>query len=351
MPRSVIGPSSRPEQMGSDSDDGPAGGGRPGGGGRTGSGEPVHWAVPARQRGSPRQARRRRRLVSPQRQQPHRSRPDEGERVEVLLAVASAADETPVQAGRREAVAVSRGEAAQHVARRHRPAALDRRHDRLVRRAPSAVEHGDDRLATDGADEADRAGQGRPHRLPGAPCEVHAAMPRRPGAWRRLEAPDDLRLGRQRPHADGLIPSAVRGPGETDQQHEDDDSEDGSHPSMLRGAESSYDRAGSHLWTVVRPNRLGMVPGPRPGASTRSFHARPGRAQRFAPWGSLAYDVRSSPPGLTSHARRPRRNAPRFRTTRGRRPSVPTSSRSIGVGADRTGVWASGLPAPAGRNN
>ena len=196
---------------------------------------------PALERGSPAgSAAEARRLLTPQRQQPHGAIADQRQRVEVDLAVPAALDEPPVQAGRREAVAVGDREPAQHLTGGDHVAGGDRGHDRLVGRPSPAVHHRDHRLAADRPGEADGPGQRRQHRLAGSPRQVHAAVPGGVGRGWRLEGAYDVRLGGQRPHADGLLAQRRSGCGRTEEQGGQDAQED-PHLPMIAGARHAGD--------------------------------------------------------------------------------------------------------------
>lgn len=145
------------------------------------------------------------RFVEPQWQQPHRPAADERQRVEVDPAVPGALDEAPVEAGRREAVAVGDRETAQHLAGTDLPADLDGGHHRLVGRPAPSGHDGDHRLPADRPGEPDGARERGQDRLPGCGGQVHAAVPRGVRRGGRLEAADDVGLGVQRPRAAGLV--------------------------------------------------------------------------------------------------------------------------------------------------
>ena len=239
----------------------------------------------------------------PQRQQPHRAGPDQQQRVEVGLA----AQPAPVQARARRAVRRRRCQAADHRAGRDRPAAVDRRQHRLVRRTGRAVVDHHDPATGDGARERDRAGQRGAHRLrrgsPAGPPRGGRRPSRRPAGRSRVprrapgaaatarRAPAPPRQRRRRTTTGRPARARAAGPG---RRH-------GRRASWREAAAGRPAAEAAPRRPVEKPSR----PEPRPAGDGRD--ARPSRTDRHRRIGGgapdVAYPDRSNPCGLTSHAR------------------------------------------------
>ncbi len=218
-------------------------------------------------------------------QQPHRDRPEQGERVEVLLAPAQA----PVQAGRCRAAGVPRRQFPQRCAGGDPGADPHRRAHRLVGGAQSlGVSHGDHRSTGDHAREEHHSGTRRTDPGVGRGGQVDAPVTGQPrlGRWievadrrgRRVQRPPEDRPGgrpcrvgrrqrygchRSRRPADRMGRRSGRWEnGQRQRRHRSHQrdpvrhaspSRHGCHARSVPGPAGRRHRRGGHLWTARRP--------------------------------------------------------------------------------------------------
>jgi hypothetical protein len=132
-------------------------------------------------------------------EQPRGTGDEQGERVEVALAVTK----TPMQTGRGPAVVSFDRQGAEHGAGGHSRTGADGRCDRLVGRSQRPV--GDAHHTATGEETRvdDHTCPGRANLLTLRSRQVDATMPGTPGVRGRVEPPFDLRRGCERPHPRG----------------------------------------------------------------------------------------------------------------------------------------------------
>ena len=131
-----------------------------------------------------------------ERQQANRASANYRQRIEVGIP----AQQSPVQAGTREAVPADQVEGGDHVTHVHAVADGNARHHRFVGSAQRPVSHCDDSTTREHPGERDHAGTRRMHLAAQPSAQIHAAVTAAPTVLGQVEAVCDLiRRGAERP--------------------------------------------------------------------------------------------------------------------------------------------------------
>jgi hypothetical protein len=253
-----------------------------------------------------------------QREQPDRLLSHEAKRVEVHLA----AQPPPMQTGRGEAVGSRQLQDPDRFTCPDDVSWSNQGRHGFVGGPGVTVVDNDDPSPGETTGEGDPAWHGCMHALTHAACQVDAAMSRSEGVRRRREAVHDRRDGSQRPET-YRSRIRTRSRGGAAQQYEQESDEWACGPA---GAAAVGERG--HVLMLWHSGRVGArlrtaVEDESADPSCGRWVARLMPPPRLVAVAGVEYDRGSSPPGLTTHVRRPRRHHLVGSITRGCRASVP----------------------------